>query len=173
MVQVADQFQSGGTELDVVSATLLAGRSEYAEAAELLRRYVARWPNDARALGMLASLHVRLGNPREAARFYREALARRPDSAMELNNFAWFLATKPEATASERAEALSMARRAVEFDPSSHRFRGTLAVALLAEGHDEEAKAECQRAISMAREAGDSESVDELRARLRQEATDP
>jgi Tfp pilus assembly protein PilF len=173
LVQAADNFQTGGTELDVVSASLLAGRGEYAKAAGLLRRYGARWPNDARAAGMLASLYARLGNPREAGRFYREALARRPDSAADLNNFAWFLATKPDATASERAEALFMARRAVEFDPSSHRFRGTLAVALLAEGHDEQAKAEGQRAISLAREAGDLEGIDKLRVRLGQGALAP
>jgi Tfp pilus assembly protein PilF/lysophospholipase L1-like esterase len=173
MVHAADNFQTGGTELDVISASLLAGRGEYAKAAELLHRYVARWPNDARAIGMLASLHARMSNAPEAVRFYREALRHRPESAADLNNFAWFLATKPDATATERAEALFMARRVVESDPTSHRFRGTLAAALLAEGHDEQAKAEGQRAISMAREAGDLESIDELRTRLGQGATAP
>jgi Tfp pilus assembly protein PilF len=173
MVRAADAFQTGGTELDVVSAALLAGRGEHGRAADLLERYVRRWPRDARALGILASLHDHLGNAAQAARFYREALTQRPDSAIDLNNFAWLLATKAEGTDSERAEALFLARKAVELDPRSHRYRGTLAVALSAKGQSEQANEEGRRAVAMAREVGDSEWVREFQGRLALDGASP
>ncbi len=166
IVQAADSFQTGGTELDVVSASLLAGRGEHAKAAVLLERYVRRWPQDARALGILALLYDHLGNAPQAAKFYRETLAQRPESTIDLGNFAWFLATKPDATSAERSEALFLARRAVELEPAAHRYRGTLAVALLANGHYEQAREEGVCAIRMAREASDTEAVEELAKKL-------
>jgi len=128
---------------------------------------VRRWPEDVRALGMLASLHARLGNAPSAAKFFREALAQRPDSVIDLNNFAWFLATKSDASPAERAEAVFLARRAVEIEPGSHLHRGTLAVALLANGHPESAREEGNRALALAREAGDQDSVQQLQFKLR------
>jgi hypothetical protein len=44
----------------------------------------------------------------------------------------------------------------------AHRFRGTLAVALMAAGSGEEGRAEAVRAMAMARAAGDAEAVREL-----------
>jgi Tfp pilus assembly protein PilF len=152
MVQAADTFQTGGTELDVISATLLARGGEHGKAADLLERYVRRWPKDARALGILASLHEFLGNQDRATALYRVALAQRPDSAVEMNNFAWFLTTKENASSGEKAEAVALALRATELRPQSHRYRGTLAVALLANGQVEQAR---------------SEGVEELRKHLK------
>lgn len=166
MVQAADTFQTGGTELDVISATLLARGGEHGKAADLLERYVRRWPKDARALGILASLHEFLGNQDRATALYRVALAQRPDSAVEMNNFAWFLATKENASSGEKAEAVSLARRATELRPQAHRYRGTLAVALLANGQVEQARSEGEQAITMARQAGDHEAVEELQKHL-------
>jgi tetratricopeptide (TPR) repeat protein len=166
MVQAADTFQTGGTELDVISATLLARGGEHGKAADLLERYVRRWPKDARALGILASLHEFLGNQDRATALYRVALAQRPDSAFEMNNFAWFLATKENASSGEKAEAVSLARRATELRPQAHRYRGTLAVALLANGQVEQARSEGEQAITMARQAGDHEAVEELQKHL-------
>lgn len=167
MVEAADNFQTGGTELDVISAALLARSGEHEKAAALLERYVRRWPEDARAFGILASLHDHLGNAPQATKFYRETLARRPDSVIDLNNFAWFLATKPNATPSEHSEALFLARRVAELQPSSHRYRGTLAVALLANERYDQARDEGNRAIKMAREAGDVEAVQQLEDKLK------
>jgi Tfp pilus assembly protein PilF len=166
MVQAGDTFQTGGTELDVISATLLARGGEHGKAADLLERYVRRWPKDARALGILASLHEFLGNQDRATALYRVALAQRPDSAFEMNNFAWFLATKENASSGEKAEAVSLARRATELRPQAHRYRGTLAVALLANGQVEQARSEGEQAITMARQAGDHEAVEELQKHL-------
>ena len=165
-VEAADSFQAGGTELDVVAASLLAGRGEHDKAAILLERYVRRWPEDARALGLLALLHDHLGNTTQAAKFYRETLAQRPDSVIDVGNFAWFLATKPDASAIERSEAIFLARRAVELEPRSHRYRGALAVALLASGYQEPAREEGNRALAMAREAGDQQAVQELQGKM-------
>ncbi len=167
IVASADAYQAEGTELDVVSAALLAGRGEQGKAVALLERYVRRWPEDVRALGMLASLHDHLGNAPSAAKLYREAVAQRPDSVVDLSNFAWFLATKPDASPAERADAVFLARRAVEIEPGSYRNRGTLAVALLANGHPESAREEGNRALAMAREAGGQDSVQQLQSKLR------
>ncbi len=162
IAETADVFQTGGTELDAIKAAVLARRGKYKEAVNLLDRYVRRWPEDVRAVGMLASLHNRLGRARKAEQFYRSALAQRPDAAENLNNFAWHLATKADATPSDRLEAIALARRATELNPEAHRYRGTLAVALLADGRNQQARQEGERAIAMARAVGDSEAVQEL-----------
>jgi tetratricopeptide (TPR) repeat protein len=166
IAETASAFQNGGTELDAIKAAVLARRGQHEEAVNLLERHVRRWPEDVRAIGMLASLHDHLGGGRKAEQFYRAALALRPDALENLNNFAWFLATKAEATPSDRLEAIALARRATELNPEAHRYRGTLAVALLADGRNQQARQEGERAITMARAVGDREAVQELEKRL-------
>jgi tetratricopeptide (TPR) repeat protein len=166
ITQTAAAFQAGGTELDAIAAELLAARGEHAEAVTLLERYVRRWPEDVRATGTLASLHSHLNNHSRATELYRAALAQRPDSHVDLNNFAWSLAINPAATEAEHLEAVAMARRAIELNPRAHRYHGTLAVALLASGRETQAQEKGQRAIKMAHEAGDMEAVLDLQRRL-------
>jgi tetratricopeptide (TPR) repeat protein len=166
ITKAAKAFQTGGSELDVIAAAVLAKRGNHAEALTLLERYTRRWPEDVRAISMLSSLHDYLGNDPEADKFYRAALAQQPDAPVVLNNFAWFLATKPNATNTERLEALFLAKRAVELQPRTHRYRGTLAVALIANERYERAREEGHRAIDMARKAGDSEAVRDIQSRL-------
>jgi Flp pilus assembly protein TadD len=165
IVQRAEGFETGGTELDGVLGALLAGRGETKEAVRVLERHVRRRPEDARAVGMLASLWDYSGDSVRAEQLYRVAVELRPDWGGDLNNLAWLLATKDGGTRAERAEAVALARRAVGLNAKAHRFRGTLAVALLADGRVEEGRTEAERAMAMAREAGDEEAVRELEER--------
>lgn len=166
IVKTMNVFQAGGNELDATYAELLARRGEHAQAVILLERYVRRWPEDVRAVGLLASLLDSIGNQQRAAGFYRAILAQRPDSSKDLNNFAWLLANNPKATPAERLEAVSMARRAIELNPRQHRYQGTLAVALLASGQKDRAKEQGRYAVLLAREAGDKEAIEELQSKL-------
>jgi Tfp pilus assembly protein PilF len=162
IVEAAEGFETGGTELDGVRGALLAGRNEEREAVRVLERHVRRRPEDARAVGLLAGLQDYLGNAARAEELYRAALGLRPDGAMNLNNLAWMLATREGATAEERADAVAMAGRAVELEPEAHRFRGTLAVSLLQSGREAEGRAEAAKAMEMARRAGDEKAVETL-----------
>ena len=54
----------------------------------------------------------------------------------------------------------------MELEPRSHRYRGALAVALLASGYQEPAREEGNRALAMAREAGDQQAVQELQGKM-------
>jgi tetratricopeptide (TPR) repeat protein len=61
-----------------------------------------------------------------------------PDNATACNNLAWMLSIGPEALRSP-AEALRLARRAVELAPSEPIYQNTLATALYRAGHFAEA----------------------------------
>jgi Flp pilus assembly protein TadD len=106
------------------------------------------------------------GREGDAVGSLRRALALNAGDGQMLNNLAWLLATREGGSREERAEAVELARRATGLNAGAHRFRGTLAVALMAVGSREEGRAEASRAIEMARKAGDGEAVRELEKRF-------
>lgn len=94
-----------------------------------------------------------------------KALRLHADSA----DAAAFLADMKAETAA--AEALPLARRAVELDPRSPRHRLTLARVLGHAGQRAAAVAEAERALGMAREPSERKRAEELLAWLRQAPT--
>ncbi|MBU6183243.1 MAG: hypothetical protein KGR46_10590 [Verrucomicrobia bacterium] len=162
----AAYFQSGGTDLDGIRAAVLAKRGELKQALEVVERYNRRRSGDARAMRLQAWLFDQLGNSVRGIKTLRELVGQNQDVAEDLNNLAWLLATRKGGLRAESAEAVELARRAVELNGEAHRYRGTLAVALIADGRIEEGRAEAEKAIEMAREAGDGEAVAELEKRL-------
>jgi Flp pilus assembly protein TadD len=114
----------------------------------------------------VAMLQDFVGNKEAARDAYSRYSSVMPDDPRALNNLAWMLATDPRSTPAIRAEAVSRARRAVALDPSSHRFQGTLAVALLASGDVAQGRPQAEKAIAMAHAAGDAESIAKIRSWL-------
>jgi tetratricopeptide (TPR) repeat protein len=166
IAEKVSRFQSGPTELDGIKAAIIAEQGNLREALRILKCYTKRFPEDTRALGLLASLLGKKGNLEGAEKFYRKTLLQNPESPTELNNLAWLLATRDGGSRADRTEAVQLARRAVKLDNEAHRFRGTLAVALVANGQLEEGRAEAEKAIEMAVAAGDGEAVAKLRERM-------
>jgi Flp pilus assembly protein TadD len=113
-----------------------------------------------------ALLHDLLGNKSAARAGYIRYLAVVPDDPRALNNLAWILATDPRSCPADRAEALSLARRAVEIDSSDRLHSGTLAVALIVNGDTRQGRILAEKSIALSRAAGDEKSASLVEAWL-------
>jgi cytochrome c-type biogenesis protein CcmH/NrfG len=113
-------------------------------------------PSRADIHGRIAGSLSRQGNFTGALARYRRALEIDPDLAEVLNNLAWLLATCPEASLRNGAEAVQLAFKACELT----RFRRTIMVGTLAATYAEagrlaEAVKTAQAACALATEEGD------------------
>jgi len=140
------------------------GRTE--EAVGYLEHALALDANHPDWQTCLADALLRLGRTEPAIRHYRAALALQPGSPGVLNNLAWVLATRGQA--SDAAEAVQLARRACEAtgqrDPG---MLDTLAAACAAAGRFAEAVEILRKAIDLAGSAGRSHLIEDMNARLR------
>jgi tetratricopeptide (TPR) repeat protein len=145
-------------------ALLRVGRFD--EAAPLIKRALAANPGAPELhLGMALAANAR-GDPARAIRHNREALRLTPDLAAAANNLAWLLATCPDPALRDPAESIRLARASVE--ASGARDPGvldTLAAALAAEGHYEEAARSADRGAELAEGAGRRALGQAIRAR--------
>lgn len=99
-----------------------------------------------------------LGRGAEASNQYRQALASVPDLVPALNNLAWILATDPDATNRNGAEAVQLAERACALtDWQTPVLIGTLAAAYAEVGRFKEAIETARRACDLAQAGGQPE----------------
>jgi tetratricopeptide (TPR) repeat protein len=106
---------------------------------------------------VLALALARAGRTAEAIAQYRALLQQAPATAPALNNLAWLLATTPEASLRDGAEAVRLAERACAL--AAHKqplFIGTLAAAYAEAGRFSEAVQAAQQAAELAQAAGDT-----------------
>jgi tetratricopeptide (TPR) repeat protein len=66
-----------------------------------------------------------------------------------LNDFAWFLATSPDAGDLDPARAVALARKAVELAPKGEGFYNTLGVACYRAGDEKAALAALQKSVEL------------------------
>jgi tetratricopeptide (TPR) repeat protein len=126
------------------------------------------------ALGLTPVNHVQagkvfasLGRGAEAISQYRQALALVPDLVPALNNLAWTLASDPEATNRNGAEAVQLAERACALtDRDTPVLVGTLAAAYAEAGRFKEAIETAQQARDLAQAAGQPEVAEKNRQLL-------
>jgi len=99
---------------------------------------------------------------------YRAVLSIEPNHAKALNNLAWLLASGSGSTPEQLEEALAYARRVVGISfPPSVEALDTLAVALAANSHFEEAVRVSENAIRQARLAGNENLARKIEQRQR------
>ena len=139
---------------------VLGARNRLAESERYLRRALAIDPRDQvprRALAVTLTLE---GQVEGAIHEYREILGSSPDDLDALNNVAWIRATHAEARHRDGAEAVRLAERARDrsSEPQAVLY-STLAAAYAEAGRFPEAVAAGQRAVALARAAGESESA--------------
>jgi tetratricopeptide (TPR) repeat protein len=146
--------------------TLLA-RGQPDEAEREYRQSLAIVPADAEANSALASLLSGRGLTEAAVGYYRRALASRPDLTSALADLAWILATTTRPELRRPAEAVALAERAARLTGHQHAaVLDTLAAACFAAGDVRRAVETAAAAITVARAAGDSESVKRFEGRL-------
>jgi serine/threonine protein kinase/tetratricopeptide (TPR) repeat protein len=86
-------------------------------------------PNDATDHSNLGLALAKLGNLNEAIASYRSAIELNPKETGALSNLAWLLATCAEPKLRHPAQAVALAKKAVELSPDQGSFWNTLGVA--------------------------------------------
>jgi len=148
-------FESGNDQGGLAQAARLRGwpGGEIRTAADLFPFYLQRWRDGARPY---------------AWEYFRRMLHAHPDSVSLLNNAAWLAATDSEAPAEAVAEAVGLARRAVDLTGGSDAaIVSTLSAALAAAGDFAGAVETSNRALALAREQGNPELAKRIEERLR------
>lgn len=137
-----------------------------AEALAALSRARSLGVSDPEVSLGLAEVAVRLGRPREAIGYYREALRLRPAWAPAANNLAWLLATHADASIRDPAEAVRIATEATRAPGGDEPWLlDTLAASYAAAGRFAEAARTADRAASLARDRGDAALAAKIEAR--------
>ncbi len=146
----------------------LAARGRLAEAEADLRHALDLDHGAVETRRLLAMTLTLRGRVEEAIAEYREILKRSPDDIDALNNIAWIRATHAEAAHRDGAEAVRLAERARDLSPTPEPvLYSTLAAAYAEAGRFPEAVKSCERAIALARAAGDARSSENFAEQLR------
>jgi tetratricopeptide (TPR) repeat protein len=154
------------------AGALLGSLGRMAEAEPFLKRTVAMSPRDMKARSNLELALLRQGKSADAARVMRQTLAIAPDSVPTLVRMARLLATCPDDSVRDGAEAVRLAEQAVDI---AQRGRGvapqlaaTLAAAYAEQRRWEQAAALLEVTISNAQRAGLTAFVTAMTPRLDQ-----
>ena len=146
---------------------VLAQAGEFEEAIVHYEQALKARPGFADAHDNLGLALAHVGRVGDAIRHFEQALLINPDSAETQNNLAWLLATLPPVEGGDPVRAVALAQRACEL--TGNRVvpdLDTLAAAYAAAGRFNEAVATAQKAIELARAAGQTDVVKEIERRL-------
>jgi tetratricopeptide (TPR) repeat protein len=132
-----------------------------------LRKALEREPDRVNLHHLLAKALLARGRPAEALQQWCEILRLEPRNMALMNNMAWLLATDPEVSIRNAAEAVRLAQGAAELaqdrDPT---VLDTLAAAQAEAGRFEEALATAGKALDLAIAQGKTALANSLRARI-------
>jgi tetratricopeptide (TPR) repeat protein len=149
----------------LASALRLAGRLE--EAVTQFRSSIRLNPANGATHNNLANVLRETGQLAEAVPHYKKAAELLPESIPVLNNFAWALATCPDAQARNGPRAIEVSQRAMTLlggeNPSLMR---TLAAGYAADGKFDKAQETAQRALNLNGTDGDAALAAALREDL-------
>jgi tetratricopeptide (TPR) repeat protein len=145
----------------------LAGKGKFDEAVMHWQRALDLNPDYVDARYYLGVAHYERGEAAEALADWRLALRAEPKHVVILNQTAWVLATCPQASARNGAEAVDLAERAAEL--SGGRDAGmldTLGAAYAEAGRFPEAVKTARRALALARQQNNQRQAEALKARI-------
>jgi Flp pilus assembly protein TadD len=155
--QAALRIKPKDAEIRRSYAAALAEQGKQADAVAQFREALRLHPDIETRL-QLATLLYQTHKFRDAVAEYRHALALKPDQPEALNNLAWVLATCPDETVRNGAEAVRLAERACRLNGYAQpRELGTLAAAYAEAGRVPEAIEAAQKAVSAATAGGDEQ----------------
>jgi len=148
-------------------AGLLSLRGQNDQAATALAEAIRLNPKEDQLIGALASVLNEQGKSGQARTRFEQALKIKSENPDTLNNYAWFLATCPDAKFRDGARAVTLATQACELtkDTVPH-FLDTLAAAQAESGQFDEAVKTAEKAVAAAEAAGDKDLAWDVRARI-------
>jgi tetratricopeptide (TPR) repeat protein len=146
---------------------LLGKRDELEASIERLQAAVQHGPRDAFAHLNLANALLNIGRRDEALRHFLEAIRLDPYSPKPLAGAAWILATHPDPSVRDPAEAVQLAERAAELSRGEvPGILSTLATAYAAAGQRARATRTAEQALQRATELGETREAQQIRAQL-------
>lgn len=149
------ELDPGNAETHRQLGAVLAAQKQFAEAARHLGE-AARLRPEAGTFMELSMVLRQAGDARQAIACLRQAIKLEPDASEALNNLAWLLATCPDDTLRNGAEAVQLAEQACRLTHYREIVPlGTLSAAYAEAGRFEEAIATAQRGYELARAAAD------------------
>jgi protein O-mannosyl-transferase len=149
-------------------ANALARCGEFDTAIVHYRKALEIKPNDTRCSENLASVLSDREKILRTLATRRETLRSRPDDTALLNDIAWMLATNPNASVRNGAEAVELAKRASKLSGGKEpAILGTLAAAYAETGRFAEAVETAQRALALATNQSRAALAHTLRAQLK------
>ncbi len=145
----------------------LANRGQLEAAIGHYREALRLRPDWASAHGNLGRALRLIGRVDPALEHLREAVRLDPECSICYGDIAWILATHPDGSVRDPAQAVRLAQRAAELTGYRHGTTlDTLAAAYAAAGRFEEAGETARRALDRTTAAGDVELSDEIARRL-------
>ena len=147
-------------------AKALGDRGQFDEAAVHYQKVIAVRPSGAAHNGLGLALAAR-NRPEEAVAHYQRAIQLSPDDIEPQKNLAWLLATRPEATLHNSAEAVKLAERANRLSGGKQpEVLDTLAAAYAAAGLFPEALVTARKALELAAQQNKRALTEALSARI-------
>jgi tetratricopeptide (TPR) repeat protein len=137
------------------------------QAIEQWKEVIRLRPEWAEAQNSLATAYYRQGDVAQAIKHWAEAVRLKPDWAEAMNNLAWVLAAARDENLRNAGEAVRLAERACEI--TKHESAGmldTLAVAYAAGGRFIDAISAAEKAVELARTAGEQQLAEDIQKRL-------
>jgi Flp pilus assembly protein TadD len=145
--------------------TIYTMQKKLEEAEKEFREAVRITPTSYEAHHNLALTLQSRGKTAEAIEQYHETLRLRPEFPSGLNNFAWVLATHPDAKYRNGAEAVALVQRALAIVPQEADYLDTLAVAQAEIGQFDEATKTIEKALVLAQKLNRSDFAKDLEKR--------
>ncbi len=152
----------------VTLGAALAAEGEVEEALPYLKRAVALAPHNAQARFRLGLALHDLGRSQSAVGHLNEAIRLQPDDGRMLWQVAWILATSPDPSVHDGAQAVELARRAIQFSKGQEpRAFDALAAALAETGEFSAAIDAAEQASTLALLHNDDALADAIGQRTR------
>ena len=146
---------------------VLGQSGRFGEAVAHFQQALKSKPDYAEAHNNLGNALAGQGKIAEAVVQWREAVRLQPNQIAYVNNLAWVLATCPEASVRNGAEAVELAQRAVKLSGVRQpAILGTLAAAYAEAGRFSEAMHTARKALDLATQQNEQALARSLEAKL-------
>jgi tetratricopeptide (TPR) repeat protein len=163
-LRIDSKLSQGHRTLGEISTKL----GSISEAIRFYQEALTLDPTDVQVHASLALLLQQQSRPEDAVQILNQGLRLAPDHLDMANNLAWLLATSPIDDLRDGAESLRLAQRVcIVTGEQDANFLDTLAAAWAEVGNFNEAVKVIERAVELARTAGNEELAIVLSKRLR------